>query len=228
MRALAIGIFPPLVTVTIGVLLMRSDTHALAHSWLDEDRAVEWATFAFLFAGGILALALPVALRGARGARRDTLVSLALGGALLTLAFEEISWGQRLLGFATPAAVERVNVQGEFNLHNLPWVDDASEFAIVALGLAGLLLTRLAGHPRWGAWAAPRVLIPCFVVIVVFTGLDLLTYRFPIERRFDDALVDLDEVVEMLVGFAGLVYVTTVRARFRAEPAGVSGRPRKR
>jgi len=32
---------------------------------------------------------------------------------------EEISWGQRLFGFGTPKLINKYNVQGEFNLHNL-------------------------------------------------------------------------------------------------------------
>ena len=42
-----------------------------------------------------------------------------LGGATLTLfAGEEISWGQRIIGFDTPAFLLDWNYQGEFNLHN--------------------------------------------------------------------------------------------------------------
>ena len=44
-----------------------------------------------------------------------------LGLALLFFvgAGEELSWGQRMLGFETPAAISQVNRQEEFNLHNL-------------------------------------------------------------------------------------------------------------
>lgn len=43
---------------------------------------------------------------------------------LLALVFfagmgEEISWGQRIFGFATPTAMKQLNVQEEFNIHNL-------------------------------------------------------------------------------------------------------------
>jgi hypothetical protein len=31
---------------------------------------------------------------------------------------EEISWGQRIFDFATPANIKKINVQGEFNIHN--------------------------------------------------------------------------------------------------------------
>ncbi len=43
-----------------------------------------------------------------------------LGGlALLFGAGEEISWGQRLFGFATPEFLKTVNTQDEFNVHNI-------------------------------------------------------------------------------------------------------------
>jgi hypothetical protein len=43
---------------------------------------------------------------------------------ILTLVFffacgEEISWGQRIFNFETPEAIKEINIQKEFNLHNL-------------------------------------------------------------------------------------------------------------
>src|SRR5690349_2840814 len=76
-------------------------------------------------------------LYGFRVARRTldkTRVSLLkqlvyLGMALIFFfgAGEEISWGQRILGFQTPESLSQVNKQEEFNLHNLSaW--EASKF----------------------------------------------------------------------------------------------------
>ena len=52
-----------------------------------------------------------------------------LGLALLFFfgSGEEISWGQRILGFQTPETLSQVNRQEEFNLHNLS-VWEASKF----------------------------------------------------------------------------------------------------
>ena len=47
------------------------------------------------------------------------LVYLALAVLFFVGAGEEISWGQRILGFETPETVSQVNRQEEFNLHNL-------------------------------------------------------------------------------------------------------------
>jgi hypothetical protein len=33
---------------------------------------------------------------------------------------EEISWGQRIIGFETPDVLDKLNMQKEFNIHNLP------------------------------------------------------------------------------------------------------------
>ena len=55
------------------------------------------------------------------------LVYLGLGLLFLFGAGEEISWGQRILGFQTPQPLSQVNKQEEFNLHNLSaW--EASKF----------------------------------------------------------------------------------------------------
>lgn len=55
------------------------------------------------------------------------LVYLGLAALFFFGAGEEISWGQRILGFETPQSISQVNKQEEFNLHNLSaW--EASNF----------------------------------------------------------------------------------------------------
>ena len=50
---------------------------------------------------------------------RRNVVFLAMGAAFLFGVMEEISWGQRLFGVRTPEFLERINVQGELNVHNI-------------------------------------------------------------------------------------------------------------
>ncbi|MGB6015575.1 MAG: hypothetical protein WBG32_12660, partial [Nodosilinea sp.] len=45
---------------------------------------------------------------------------------------EEISWGQRLFNIATPEALGTVNVQGEFNMHNIDGIHQHIRLAGVA------------------------------------------------------------------------------------------------
>ena len=50
---------------------------------------------------------------------------LLLSAAMFVGAGEEISWGQRILGFSTPTNLAAVNVQKEFNFHNIELVNAA-------------------------------------------------------------------------------------------------------
>ena len=77
-------------------------------------------------------------LYGFRAARKSldkTWFSIArqlvyLGLALLFFfgAGEEISWGQRIFGFKTPASLAQVNKQDELNLHNLSVFENSKLF----------------------------------------------------------------------------------------------------
>lgn len=50
---------------------------------------------------------------------KKNLFFLALAFVFFVGFGEEISWGQRLIGFKTPEKIEKINVQQEFNIHNL-------------------------------------------------------------------------------------------------------------
>ena len=53
-------------------------------------------------------------------------------------AGEEISWGQRLIGFDTPDGIEKLNVQEEFNIHNLELFNIKSKDGVRKTGLGKL------------------------------------------------------------------------------------------
>lgn len=84
-----------------------------------DDGPVETASAVMLFAASaILATGAFKTLHSVRGPNR--LLRLGCGAMALFLFFvgmEEISWGQRLFGFATPRGFA-ANDQAEFNLHN--------------------------------------------------------------------------------------------------------------
>jgi len=50
---------------------------------------------------------------------RGNIFYLLLGLVFLFVCLEEISWGQRIIGFQAPESLRGVNAQGEFNIHNL-------------------------------------------------------------------------------------------------------------
>lgn len=94
----------------------------LGAEWLvDEDGPLEYTTAVnFLIATVVLSWAIYRQLAGRRPHdHRDTAVLVALAAAMFLVAGEEISWGQRIVGFATPAPMLPLNTQGEFNIHNM-------------------------------------------------------------------------------------------------------------
>jgi len=77
--------------------------------------------------------------------RRLGLVLLTLGAYFM--AMEEISWGQRILGFSSPALFAEFNVQHETNLHNLLDIGTQYTVAGIAIFLWSILLPPLRG--KW-------------------------------------------------------------------------------
>ena len=62
------------------------------------------------------------------GAERDVFrrIVYILGGiTLLSVAGEEISWGQRIIGYPTPNFLMELNVQKEFTIHNIRGIDNS-------------------------------------------------------------------------------------------------------
>lgn len=102
---------------------LRAD-EARATAWAGEDGPIEWFGAVAVFAGACL-LVLSY-FRDATGTRRlerlkAQYARLLLAALFVFVAGEEISWGQRIFGFATPPSLHEVNAQGEMNVHNL-WI----------------------------------------------------------------------------------------------------------
>lgn len=109
---------------------------------------VETGTTLLAFGGSVLAFGV----WGRRGRLDPPIAGLwfllfALG--LLFLGGEEISWGQQIFHWRTPADYAARNYQGETNLHNLEGVD--VDAPAVALGLGVFV-----GGIAWPLWVALR------------------------------------------------------------------------
>lgn len=139
---------------------------------VQEDEALEWTTFWLFIAAGI-AFGRQASLRWAEGLRS---VWLPAGIALfcVTVAMEEISWGQRLIGFRPPTYFLEHNFQQELNVHNVAgrWLRKAVLLGIllgygVALPLLALVPRARALLERVGIGAPPLVLAPSFVVMAI-------------------------------------------------------------
>ncbi|MCU0610849.1 MAG: hypothetical protein MUE60_03555, partial [Candidatus Eisenbacteria bacterium] len=125
---------------------------------LMEDSPVEWLDFYCLTAAAFAFFSAARQRRGTRPVGAAMCVGLAL--FCVFVAGEEISWGQRLLGFAPPDFFAYRNVQRETTLHNLAlwWMRPGTLAMAFMLGYGVLLpaAQRLVRRfdvpsPPWGA-----------------------------------------------------------------------------
>jgi hypothetical protein len=128
----------------------------LAVSWLFrgrfktlyvEDGVMETATTLFLF--GALVATVGSLRRSKRCCIRWAYLTLSL--LMLFVVGEEISWGQRLIGWGTPDSWKAVNYQQETNLHNLfnPLLTFIYCAGCLILGVLGIKGRRLLIRALW-------------------------------------------------------------------------------
>ncbi len=130
--------------------------------------------------------------------------------ASFVIAGEEISWGQRIIGFETPDAIAKNNTQFEFNIHNQKSVFQYVYLAYALLGfyaasawaiVKGMhkarfprLVTTVIGYfsPSWR-------LIGFFIPIIVYAYL---------RGRFGDAMFDQwEELMEIYLAIGILFFL---------------------
>ncbi len=160
----------------------------LYYSSLQEDGFLEWSTFwAFMAAAG---LSVWAAVRQRRNSGRLPWFLLGVGIFCFLVAMEEISWGQRVLGYRPPSYFLEHNFQQELNLHNV-FSTDLRKLTLKAAILGYGVLLPLAAVWSWlrgvldriGITAPPLALVPAFVST-------FLTYQiYP--WRFSGELVEL-------------------------------------
>lgn len=120
--------------------------------FLGEDAVLETTQASAFFLSGVLSAS--VALRWGR--QRGRTLALWWGGLacmLLFAAMEEISWGQRYLGFETPPQILEHNRQREMTVHNLEFVQPHLGWLLAVLSSTLAIawaLPRRANEPRDG------------------------------------------------------------------------------
>jgi len=132
----------PLVFLA-GYAVVRVGAPDVVPRLIKEDGVLEYLQV-LLYAGSAC-LALLVAARW-----RGEVIAwafLLFAFACVFVAIEEVSWGERLLGFDPPESIRELNTQDEMSLHNLAPVQGLLHSAYIVVGLiAGL-----------GWWAAGRL-----------------------------------------------------------------------
>lgn len=184
-----------LLFAVFGILLCLAELKSRHYTrLLQEDGWAEWATFsAFALAAffGIRAAKIP------SGDKLSRVSALLLGLFCVFVAGEEISWGQRLLGFRPPNFFLEQNYQQEANLHNLLKDILDTRFMVMAIALSfGVVAPFLAHVTRY-----PRALAADLSLLPWFTAVAWLEFSYPYELvgEFAELVLGLLFLIEMLM-----------------------------
>ena len=104
--------------IIFGVGLSHYDIKIFNDWYVREDGLIEWLTVVALLFGCFVSIYRARLLRPFRGLAFQVSLFI-LAGLFFFGAGEEISWGQRLFDWKSPAFFAHNNSQGETNLHNL-------------------------------------------------------------------------------------------------------------
>ena len=110
-----------IVGVIVAAWIVMKSNPDFYYVALQEDQLTEWMTFWAFFISGILFT--QAAYRHHVAESRIPWFLLCVGIFCFFVALEEISWGQRLIGYQPPAYFLEQNFQQEFNFHNVVGTD---------------------------------------------------------------------------------------------------------
>lgn len=220
----------PLASLAVGLLTPLLGYPAWEAVMMEEFGFLEQATVVFLLAALVFWILI---LRRRRSLPVRVRWVMVLGGlAAIFFLGEEISWGQHYLGFATPAAVAKINRQDEFNLHNIEggWGNLFNNFprqvmllgCFVGGGVVPLVLrprVRRIQDPRsFWFWVVPtRRLVPICLLAVFSTVPEHILnkwYRVADDSYLGMAFVDsAGEFKEYCYAFVMLLYFRSLWRR---------------
>lgn len=127
------------------VLMIRFVSFESYRILVREDGILETAQFIFYFLTGWI-LFMTVLYMMSKPKQWILKSSLfLLSGMLLFISLEEISWGERILGYQNPDFFNVYNVQQEVSLHNLVYIQPLVHLIYIILGLSlGLVVPFLS------------------------------------------------------------------------------------
>lgn len=137
---------------------------------------------------------------------------LLLSLAFCFIAFEEISWGQRILGLNTPEWIAERNAQRETTLHNLNPIQLKMHYLYIVIGVYGVLSRAFLQiffrkhFTKLEIFTPEYFLIPYFLLAIIFWT-SLNTFLLPHLTGDILASWQWQEVFEMLLAFGFFFYI---------------------
>ena len=200
-------VFPFLATLSIILILALPLTRHFGLRLLEENNLVELLTFLFLFLGGIQGMLLVKKYKKKVLNKYEVFFYTLFSIGLLIVAMEEIAWSQWFLRFDTPELWKEINVQGETTLHNLKGMQGNTEVLRFIFGFGGTIGVLLSAKRTLKNIGAPFILLPYFIIIIIFSGLDFYGDYYTIHRYINYGISEMSEVIEMIIGVSGFLYI---------------------
>ena len=158
--------------------LLQAYNEPLYYLSVQEDEYLEWATFwGFAIAAGIYSVN---AWRQFEISRQLPWFVIGLAVFCFLVAMEEISWGQRILGFKAPEYFLEQNYQQELNIHNV--VDTSGRMLVmqaILLGYGVILSSLSIWPPVKRALLRLRIVAPPPMLIISFLAMFIVYSWYP-------------------------------------------------
>ena len=226
---LIIAVAPIVIALAIVIGKLTIGRTESYRNMLDEGGFIEYLTAITLFAGALLSSVV-----GWRFWRRKerllAVVNFLYSAFLFVFWGEEVSWGQRTIGWVVsetlswqlPSFFVNYNVQNEFNFHNLVWIVPYMKTASALVGVFVLLVAVLfflilrTGSPakklavlRVMRYSVPGwYLMPLFFFAALLLGVvSYCEYHCPHTRYFGVIIPADSEIGECLLAVGFLLFV---------------------
>ena len=218
----------PFVVAGVAIATMPS---ASAFAWLTSENApLELSQFVLVAAAAVLFGVLSLILR--RRSLGWALLYAIVSLAALVVAGEEISWGQWIFGWETPAAFAERNYQGETNLHNTVAAHEPLKYAVMIAAFYAMampLLVKLVRVRRQTYLLVPPLfLVPSFALPFGYRFTRLFLWD-PADAlpQFADYVIKFAEATETTFYFGVATYAALLLRRERKLRDGESSRYRR-
>ena len=213
-----IALLPFIIVFIFCTFLLYSPILDLVLLTLNQNNLVDLFTFVFLIAGGILGIRLVMRIKKYKAGIMLFLFYLAFSVGVLYVGMEEISWGQLANGFESSSELGSYSRQEGTTIKNVRVWRDHLEVLPLTIGLIGLLSVWTSKIPYLWKISSPMILLPWFVVIIVFSAIDLFHDFYVIYPKLDNLVDNLEEVIELLIGISGFLFIWLNTRKFSRDP----------
>ena len=213
---LMIFLSPFFIVFFICIFLQLSLTRPVVVSIIVENQLVMGSlTSVFLIAGGILGLRFVLQIKKQKKGLLMFWFYLALSIVLLFIGMEKVRWGQQFFISDAQSGLSNINQEEETVIHSIQFWRNYLEIFPLAFGIAGLLGVWISNRRHLCKISSPYILWPWFVIIAIISAIDLSHDFYDPPPQFDNLVNNLEEVIELMVGISGFLFIWLNTRRFR-------------